>query len=294
DVAARILFQQVSLQGASPVSVPAVEYDLIRQTSPDPNQVIPLQLEQARETPAPAESGTLTPEPTVTPFYKIGASISLRAGPILDRNQHVVPDGTVVRFTMSTRDESGSILQQVETTTQDGMARASFVIDKPGKVEIRAVSEPALVSDVLQFDATSEGVAVTVVVPSATETPEPPTPTPTVIPENEFISPEGYPRLGVWLLVLAGVLGSAALAYWAMSRVITPRWGVRFALSVLIGGFGAYNYLALGFPRALAWVASESGGAVGVLLFTLGGEALGVVLAWMWWRLFSGSGSRAS
>lgn len=294
DVAARILFQQVSLQGASPVSVPAVEYDLIRQTSPDPEQVIPLQLEQSGETPTPAGGGTLTPEPTATPFYKIGASISLRAGPILDRNQHVVPDGTVVRFTMSTRDESGSILQQVETTTQDGMARASFVIDKPGKVEIRAVSEPALVSDVLQFDATSEGVAVTVVVPSATETPETPTPTPTVIPENDFISPEGYPRLGVWLLVLVGVLGSALLAYWTMSRVIAPRWGVRFALSVLIGGFGAYNYLALGFPRALDWVASESGGAVGVLLFTLGGEALGLILAWMWWRLFSGSGSRAS
>lgn len=293
DVAARILFQQVSLQGASPVSVPAVEYDLIRQTSPDPEQVIPLQLEQSGETPTPAGGGTLTPEPTATPFYKIGASISLRAGPILDRNQHVVPDGTVVRFTMSTRDESGSILQQVETTTQDGMARASFVIDKPGKVEIRAVSEPALVSDVLQFDATSEGVAVTVVVPSATETPETPTPTPTVIPENDFISPEGYPRLGVWLLVLVGVLGSALLAYWTMSRVIAPRWGVRFALSVLIGGFGAYNYLALGFPRALDWVASESGGAVGVLLFTLGGEALGLILAWMWWRLFSGSGSRA-
>ncbi len=293
DVAARILFQQVSLQGASPVSVPAVEYDLIRQTSPDPEQVIPLQLEQSGETPTPAGGGTLTPEPTATPFYKIGASISLRAGPILDRNQHVVPDGTVVRFTMSTRDESGSILQQVETTTQDGMARASFVIDKPGKVEIRAVSEPALVSDVLQFDATSEGVAVTVVVPSATETPETPTPTPTIIPENDFISPEGYPRLGVWLLVLVGVLGSALLAYWTMSRVIAPRWGVRFALSVLIGGFGAYNYLALGFPRALDWVASESGGAVGVLLFTLGGEALGLILAWMWWRLFSGSGSRA-
>src|SRR5690606_22526901 len=138
-----------------------------------------------------------------TPFYKIGASISVRAGPILDRNGHVVPDGTVVRFTMSTSDETGSILKQVETTTSDGLARASFVIDKPGNVEVRAVSEPAVVSGVLQFDATSEGVAVTVVAPVViTATPEPPTPTPTVIPENNFISPEGYPRAGVWFLVL--------------------------------------------------------------------------------------------
>lgn len=293
DAAARILFQQISLQGASPVSVPAVEYDLIAQTSPDPDQVIPLQLDQSDQ-PVDIDDGTLTPEPTATPFYKIGASISVRAGPILDRNQHIVPDGTVVRFTMSTSDETGSILKQVETTTSEGLARASFVIDKPGNVEVSVVSEPAVVSGVLQFDATSEGVAVTVVAPMViTATPEPPTPTPTVVPENNFISPEGYPRAGIWFLVLLGIAGSAMLVFWAVSRIIAPRWGLRFALSVLIGGFGAYNYLALGLPRALAWVSSDSGGAFGVLLFTLAGEALGIVLAWTWWRLSSGSRSQA-
>lgn len=292
DAAARVLFQQVSLQGASPVSIPAAGYDLITQTSPDPDQVIPLQLDQT-EPPEIEANETLTPEPTATPFYKIGASISVRAGPILDRNHHLVPDGTVVRFTMSTRDETGSILRQVDATTSDGVARASFVIDKPGKVEVHAVSEPAVLSDVLQFDATSEGVVVTVVVPLPTGTPEPPTPMPTTVPENNFISPEGYPRAGIWFLVLLGVVGSAMLTFWAVSRIIAPRWGVRFALSVLIGGFGAYNYLALGFPRALAWVSSDSGGAFGVLLFTLAGEALGIILAWAWWRLSSGSKSQA-
>ena len=292
DVAARILFQQISLQGTSPVSIPAVGYDLITQTSPDPDQVILLQLDRTDQQ-VVEDDGTLTPEPTPTPFYKIGASISVRAGPIIDRNHHFVPDGTVVRFTMSTRDETGSILQQVETTTLDGVARASFVIDKPGKVEVHAVSEPAVVSDVIQFDATDAGVAVTVVVQIPTETPEPPTSTPTSVPENNFISPEGYPRAGIWFLMLVGVLGSALLIFWATSRVIEPLWGLRFALASLIGGFGAYNYLALGFPRALAWVSSESGGAFGVLLFALAGEALGIILAWLWWRVISGSGSRA-
>jgi hypothetical protein len=60
-------------------------------------------------------------------------------------------------------------------------------------------------------------------------------------------------------------------------------------LSVLVGGFGAYNYLALGMPRSTEWITSESGGAFGVLLFTLAGEALGIVLAWIWFRWFSGS-----
>lgn len=293
DVAARILFQQISLQGASPVSIPSVGYDLIAQTSPDPDQVIPLRLDQAEGQPAIEADGTLTPQPTLTPFYKIGASISVRAGPILDRNGHLVPDGTVVRFTMATSDETGSILRQVESTTSEGVARASFVIDKPGKVEVHAVSEPAVVSDVIQFDATNEGVAVTVVVPVVTATPEPPTPTPTAVPENNFISPEGYPRAGIWFLMLVGVLGSALLVFWAVSRIIAPRWGLRFALSALVGGFGAYNYLALGFPRALAWVSSDSGGAFGVLLFTLAGEAFGIILAWLWWRLLSGSESQA-
>jgi beta-N-acetylhexosaminidase len=291
DVAARILFQQATLQGASPVSIPAMEYDLIKETSPDPDQIIALQLDQASVSLAtPITTDGITPEPTPVPSYKIGDSITVRAGPVLDHNHHLVPDGTVVRFTLSTRDELGSVLQEV--TTQEGIARASFVIDKPGNVEVRAVSESAVISDVLQFDATNEGVAVTVV-PVITETPSlPPTPTPTAIPEDEFISPDGYPRSGIWFLVLLGVLGSTLLTYWAVSRVTTLRWGLRFAMGVLIGGFGAYNYLALGFPRALEWISSDSGGAFGVLLFTLAGEALGIILMWVWFRWFSESASQ--
>jgi beta-N-acetylhexosaminidase len=78
DVAARILFQQVSLQGASPVSIPAVGYDLITQTSPNPDQVIPMRLDQTEGQPVVDVDGTLTPDTPelTTPFYKIGASIS--------------------------------------------------------------------------------------------------------------------------------------------------------------------------------------------------------------------------
>ncbi len=292
DVAARLLFQQVPLQGSAPVSIPAVGYDLITQTSPDPAQVIPLSLAQT-EVPATEVSETLTPEPTPTLLYKIGKTISVRAGPIMDHNGHVVPDATPVRFSMSTRDDEGNILQQVETTTLDGLAQASFTIDKPGKVEIHVVSEPAVVSDVLQFDATGEGVAVTVVVPEVTETREIIPPTPTVVVENDLVSPDGYPRIGVWLLVLLALFGSALLTFWAVSRVVSPRWGLRFALAVLIGGLGAYNYLALGFPFATAWIGSESGGAFGVLLFTLAGEALGIILTWVWARWFSEQESQA-
>lgn len=291
DVAARLLFQQISVQGASPVSIPAVGYDLITATSPDELQVIPLALDRAESTLTPAVE-TLTAEPTESPLFRIGDTISVRAGPILDHNNHIVPDGTIALFTMSTRDDTGSILQQVEAATLGGVARAEFVIDKPGQVEIGVVSEPAVVSELLQFDASDAGVAVTVVVPVISATAEIILPTPTVVIENDLVSSEGYPRIGVWMLVLLALMGGAGLTYWAVSGLVATRWGLRFALCVLIGGLLAYNYLALRFPGVAEWIASD-GGAFGVLLLTFGGEAFGILTAWVWMRWVSEPGSRA-
>jgi beta-N-acetylhexosaminidase len=289
DIAARLLFQQISLQGASPVSIPDI-YDLITQTSPDPTQIIPLSLDQ-EVPPTPTSEAVLTPtittaEPTKIPLYRIGDTISVRAGPILDHNQHIVPDRTVVRFMMSTGAEIGQIPQQIEATTSAGIARASFAINEPGKVEISAASELARVSEVLQLDASNEGAAVTVVVPQVTMTPTVTTPTATAVPENDLISPEGYPRIGIWLLVLLAIFGGASLAFWAVSRIVSPRWGLRWALCVFLGGLLAYNYLALDFPGAAEWIAADAG-AFGVLLLTFAGEVIGALGAWIWLQWFS-------
>ena len=291
EVAARLLFQQITVQGASPVSIPAVGYDLIKVTSPDPDQVIPLTLDEGEIPVTPTSDVTpITAEPTEIPLYKIGDTIAVRAGPIIDHNQHIVPDGTPVRFTMSTRDEQGDILKQVDTVTTDGMARASFAIDKPGKVKISAASEPAMVSGEVQFDASQEAAPVTIVVPTVTVTPAPPTQTGTAPPpENDLVSSEGYPRIGAWLLVLLAVFGSAALTFWAVSRIVSPRWGLRWALCVFLGGLLGYNYLALDFPGAAEWIVLRSG-AFGVLLLAFVGELLGALAAWVWMRWLSGQG----
>jgi len=291
DVAARLMFQQVPLQGASPVSIPAVGYDLIKETSPEPSQVIPLSLDKKDDS-VPNEV-TVTVEPTQTPAYRIGDTIAVRAGPILDHNNHIVPDGTVARFTMSTRVESGGILRQVEATTINGVARATFVIDKPGSVEISVASEPALVSGVLQFETSNEGAVAVTVVPVATTTPEPILPTPTVVViENDLISLEGYPRLGMWLLTLLALFGSAGLIFWAVSKIISTRWGLRWALCIFFGGLLGYNYVALDFPGAANWIAADAG-AIGVLILTFSGEVLGGIAAWVWMRWFSEPESRA-
>jgi beta-N-acetylhexosaminidase len=294
EMAARLLFQQVSAQGASPVSVPAVGYDLITATSPDPDQFIPLALDEGEVSLTPTiEVTPVTAEPTEIPLYKMGDKIAVRAGPIIDNNQHIVPDGTPVRFTMSTGEEGGDILKQVDTITTDGIARASFRIDKPGKVEISAASDPAKVSGVVQFDASEEAAPVTIVVPTVSTTPEPPTPTLTPAPpENDLVSPDGHPRIGAWLLVLIAVFGSAVLTYWAASRIFSPRWGLRWALCVFLGGMLGYNYLALDFPGAANWIASESG-SFRVLLLVFIGELAGVLVAWIWMRWISAQESRA-
>lgn len=291
DIAARLLFQQTPPEGASPVSIPAVEYDLITATSPDPGQVIPLSLELPGAL-STLEAGTPTAEPTRIPELQMGDTISVRGGPILDHNGHIVPDGTVLRFVMSTRDESGGIIQQVESPAVDGVAQASFIIDKPGQVEIRVSSEPAVISEVLQFDASAAGVAVTVVVPDVTATPETIPPTPTLIIENDLYSPDGYPRIGAWMLVLLALAGGGLLLYWAVNRLTDARWAMRFVLCAVLGGLLSYNYLVLGFPGAADWIAAD-GGALGILLLVFGGEVLGLAAAWIWKRLVSAPESRA-
>jgi beta-N-acetylhexosaminidase len=296
EVAARLLFerQQITLQGASPVSIPGVGYDLHEATKPDEDQIIPLTLDQPMQEITPTvESGTVTPEvePTQTPIplFRVGDTVAVQAGPIVDHNQHIVPDGTPVRFTMSTTDENGEILQFFDATTVDGVAHASFDITRPVSVKIRAISEPAVVSSEIQIplESSNEGAAAVTVVPQPSPTI---TPTPTVMPSptptNELIGADGHPRVGMWLIVMVAVIGSTLLTYWAMSRLISPRWGVRWALCVFLGGLAAYNYLALGFPRAANWVATSSG-AFGVLMLTLAGELLGSLAAWIWMKLFS-------
>jgi beta-N-acetylhexosaminidase len=294
EVAARLLFQQVPLHGKSPVSIPAAGYDLIAVTSPDPDQIIPLSLDKEVVATSTSETPTAEIAPTQTeiPLYRIGDTIAVRAGPILDHNGYPVPDGTPVRFTMSTREGDGGILQQIESTTMEGVARAAFAINTPGKVEIHAVSEPAVLSEVIQFDSSNEGAAVTVVVPSVTSivvTDTPIVPTPVV--ENDLVSPEGYPRVGIWLLVVLAIVGGAGLVFWAVSRLISTRWGLRWALCVFVGGLLAYNYLAFGLPGAADWIAT-SAGAFGVLVLTFVGEIIGSLGAWIWMQVFSGPKSQ--
>jgi beta-N-acetylhexosaminidase len=279
DVAARLLFQELTPAGASPVSIPAVGYDLISVMSPNPNQVISLFLDLAPVS-VPTDPAT-TPEPTPIPLFQIGDTIAIRTGVILDQNEHPVPDGTVVQFSMMLTGEGGGILKQVDSVTTQGVARAAFGLDKPGLLEIKVTSEPAIISEVLQLDVSQSGaVAVTVLVPELTQPIEPVPATPVVVEENEYISNEGYPRFPTWVIAMLFITFSMAVGYGMGIRIAGPRSAFRWALGVALGGLAAYNYLVFGLFGILNWLTVS--GLPGVIVFLFAGEFLGFVASWVW------------
>jgi len=295
DVAARLLYQELTPLGYSPVTIPGTGYDLIEVTRPNPDQIITLSLDSPADsditsTPTPGGASatstslpTTEPEPTPIPLLRIGDTVNVRTGTIYDYNDHIVPDGTVVRFTMLLSGEGGGIIQQVDQTTVRGIARASFALEKPGLVEIRASSDPAVVSQAIQFDVSQgQAVAITVVAPNPTETIEPTPVPPTPVDENDFITLEGFPRFSSWMLAIMFIGFSTLLAYWAASLMRSQEWGLRWALCVLLGGLVGYNFIAFGiFGSTQVLLTSGLGGVLGMSAI---GEIVGMGVAWIWSR----------
>jgi beta-N-acetylhexosaminidase len=289
EVAARVLFQELTPSGALPVSVSGIGYELIEATQPDPDQTIPLFLDILQPTPNPE---TQTPEPTIEPRFNLGDTIPLRSGVIYDQNRNPVPDGTPVRFIVTIDGESGSI-QQFETVTTEGVARLSYRIDKAGLVEIRLISEPALNSDKLQLDiAAGQSAAITAITPTGTPSPSPtvtvtpsatititPTPLPTSIPLRP-----GQPDLNEWALAMLAIFGGAALAM-AASLAVKPSlaWGVRWCLITLSCGLAGYLYLSLGLPGSVNWIQVHS--TNGILQLTSAGIGAGWAISLAWWLI---------
>jgi beta-N-acetylhexosaminidase len=284
DMAAYLLFGERRAQGASPVSIPGVRYDLNEALFPNPSQVI--QLEQ--DLPSQPISGTATaPAPTSTPVltptpYRIGSLIPIRTGTILDHNGHPVPDGTPVEFIFSIGSDQNST-SQVETTV-NGVAHTSYQVTSPGALVVRARSEPATQSTTLKFDIPSQdGVTVT---PSPTAQPtHTPTPSPTVTltPSPIPVTPEkptNLPRLADWLIALMVTATIAWSTYRLGSLIGQVRWGIRGGFLALIGGLSFYSYLILQLPGSERVLRGSI--ARGVFLATLVGAGIGLLIALLW------------
>jgi beta-N-acetylhexosaminidase len=268
DVAARLLFKEIQPEGASPVSIPGVGYDLISATSPDPEQEIILHIDLPGYNPTDEAILSLSE-------FRIGDSIPVKIGTILDYNGNPVPDNTPVEFRIYT---NGIEAPAITSATAGGVAKTNILIEQSGLLEIQAITDSA------------QSNMLTLNIPEETPSPTPP---PTVIPTEEPTStpsptaeilistpaaepPEEPDFTGVTLWLLA--ICTSCLTGWLALRVGAilgrVRWGVRWGLATVIGGLLAYSYAVLQLPGA-QW-AYETPYHLGLMLVTL----LGALVGW--------------
>ena len=284
DVAARLLFKELTPEGISPVNIEGVGYDLATMLQPDPDQFLTLRLALPLDQPAPPAEGTPTIVPTLVPLFEVGDTLGVQTGIIYDHNGNPVPDGTPVTFSLIMSGEQGAN-QRIDAETVGGVAHADFQLIQTGLLDIRVSSVAAIVSETLRLDISDEGIAAAVtIIPPALEEVEPTpttfvTPTPQETP-SAYVQ-EGKLRFGAWGVSFLLWIFGAILAYLAGERIESSRWGVRWALTTLLGGLIAYNYLALSLPGSTSLLA---GGILSVTVFVLLVELLGWLFGWLWLR----------
>jgi hypothetical protein len=177
-----------------------------------------------------------------------------------------------------------------EAMTLDGVARTEFVLDKVGRLLIRASSEPALDSTVLEITIGESGSAVVATVvptPTPTVTPIPTptrTPTPTLTPTATPLpgAVEAFlvhkPRNAQWgelLLALIAVGAIGGGGYWAArQRRDDLARALRVGLWCAVGGLIGYVYFSLGLPGSDILRAGLSNWAVLLIVLVSGSVPL--------------------
>lgn len=291
---ARALFLEFPLVGRSPVTVEGVGYDLSRQLSPDPDQVISVVW---ADLPAPIEG---TPQPIE---LDVGDPLRVRTNVIVDANGNPVPDGTPVLFNYVYVDEG--LGGQVEAITLDGVAETTLTLEHAGLLEIRATSVPAQNSVPLQVVKLGEMTEILTPTPTPTPTSTPtptPTPTPTLTPTptptftptatptptpTPQPPPPEPPKPRVeWIDFVLAFLGMVAAGgvvlaiTWRLDpQAHTSGWVVRIVLWSVACGLAGYLFYGLGLPGS-ALLEGVAPGARGLLIGFVCGLLPLVAISW--------------
>ena len=291
DVAARVIFQEMNPSGASPVSIPGIAYDLIATLQPDPEQIIALEVDQeaARELIVEDEISVLeNGVDSDLPNFELGDLLPVKTGVIVDHNGHPVPDGTIVRFVMN---EQGTIsnTQQVEAETVDGVARASFLLQKVGVHEINVTSEPAMLSQILVLDITGEEAIVSAIIP---------TPMPTADPDevesdiqdgqSAEISANPNSKFSEWILSVVVSWMAGLSAFYLLVNVATTQERVKVAAGSVVSGLLVSLWFAFGLAQD-GPIRSGMNGYLRVMLIVLVWALLGGIVSWLFFtRIYPG------
>ena len=265
EAAVRALFRAQTVTGAPPVSVPGTRFsNLVERLEPDPNQRIDLTVLNEGIVIEQTEDDELV---LIQTDLKLGDSLELQAGPIMDRNGNTVPDGTPVNFRLIYEGEELAI-QSNPVPTRGGLARKSVLLERTGTLliavnsveadsstEIRArIPDPDVASDRTQIEVTNPERGVT------------PAPSPaaavTVVPTPEagatrvsVVRPEAV-ELDVSSLTIAMVTQLVVLALLLVVLVqLMPRQMlVQRLLWAMLVGWGAYILYGVDvFPGGL-WI----------------------------------------
>ncbi len=253
ESAARLLFKENTPAGNSPVSISGIAYNIIYATSPNPDQVIELIVEEHLA----ANNSTQEPQENGDELsgYQLGDNLPIKTSVILDQNFHPVPDGTVVKFMLSEQGENFTI-QQIESTTKQGVARASFKLQVSGRQEIRASAEPAMNSQILIIDI-SEGTDA--IISAITPTPAPTLTNFEVVPEledqtkNEVkTEKKENSRFIEWLLITILSWSSGYLFYINSNYIKAQRDRILISCSIILGGLISGIWILTGLPGSFS------------------------------------------
>ncbi len=252
DVSARLLFQELPAPGASPVSIPGLGYSLIEATSPDPAQVLSIQVSQAVDDSTPVADNE---------GFTVGDIVLLQTGVIVDFNNNPVPDNTPVDFVVSYQSEPATAPLRITSFSTDGVAKTNLALERVGLLSIQVESGSARTSETLQLNV-QEGIEAFATIiaptPAPTETSAPantptaraPTPAPELeTTETEQSASDASPAildLAFGLLGIAFVAGGDYISARSRSEPVATR--VRRAWILAIGGLLGYNYVAVGMP----------------------------------------------
>ena len=293
EASVRALFREFTPAGAPPVSIAGINYDLLKRTEPDPNQIIQVML-------ASVAAGE---EPAAAIDVNVGSTLRLRTSVILDRNGHAVPDGTPVEFKLFYPAEALELPRQVQTTVE-GVVEVSVTLERTGELWVSASSPPALQSTTLVVNIQGDQPAtIATVVPTDTPTPTTtptatptatptttptttptltptPVPTPAPIPETPLPPPRRVSVTAFVLGLLASAIAAAIGYLLSMSMRHTPMRLLASALWGLIGGLAAYVLYGLGWLPGASWLQRGMGPWGAAVVAFIGGSLPLLVRGW--------------
>ena len=201
---------------------------------------------------------------------------------ILDYNGNAIPDNTPVRFIITNTIEGVAAQRDIFTTSVNGTAQTTLLIETGGTLEIVVTSgEPPASSEPLQFEIPLEGGEV--IITATSEPTEEPTPEPSPTapsPGETQEPPRTQTTFGDWVLALLITIFVSVLVYQVGAFSGQVRWGIRWALCTLLGGLTANTYLGLELPGSAEIISSSD--TWGVVMITLLGAFIGWGIGWLW------------